>query len=142
MKENRVDEYLKWVSNNFFSLQDRLKESVMMLSNAAIEYNQKRIELLCQKRKENEMHYPIMNLGIDDILNGSFSGSRLEELQQMLIEVIEEEGKRERVLLSSEIIVGLSKTAFWYACQQFSPIAFQCLENIIIQNCSGKTQKD
>ena len=137
-KENRVEDYLKWVSSSFDALQDRLKESVMMLSNAAIEYNQKRIELFCQKRKEDESQYPILHLDIDDILNGSFTGSRLEELQRMLDEVTEEEKKRERTLLSGESIVGLSRTALSFACQQFSPSAFQCLVNIFRQNPSKK----
>lgn len=137
-KENRVGDYLKWVSSSFDALQDRLKESVMMLSNAAIEYNQKRIELFCQKRKEDESQYPILHLDIDDILNGSFTGSRLEELQRMLDEVTEEEKKRERTLLNGESIVGLSRTALSFACQHFSPSAFQCLVNIFRQNHSTK----
>lgn len=135
-KENRVEDYLKWVASSFDALQDRLKESVMMLSNAAIEYNQKRIELFYQKRKEDEWQYPILHLDIDDILNGSFTGSRLEELQRMLDEVTEEEKKRERTLLSGESVVGLSRTALSFACQQFSPSAFQCLVNIFRQNHS------
>ena len=137
-KENRVEDYLKWVSSSFDALQDGLKESVMMLSNAAIEYNQKRIELFRQKRKEDESQYPILHLDIDDILNGSFTGSRLEELQRMLDEVTEEEKKRERTLLSGESIVGLSRTALSFACQHFSPSAFQCLVNIFRQNHSIK----
>lgn len=137
-KDNRVEEYLKWVSAAFPSLSDCFKESVMMLSNAAIEYNQKRIELFCQKRKEDESQYPILHLDIDDILNGSFSGSRLEELQQMLNEVTEEEKKRERTLLSSESIAGLSRTALSFACEHFSPSAFQCLVNIFKHNHSRR----
>ena len=105
-KDNRVEEYLKWVSAAFPSLPDCFKESVMMLSNAAIEYNQKRIELFCQKRKEDESQYPILHLDIDDILNGSFSGSRL--------------------------------TALSFACEHFSPGAFQCLVNIFKHNHSGR----
>ena len=70
--------------------------------------------------------------------NGSFTGSRLEELQRMLDEVTEEEKKRERTLLSGESIVGLSRTALSFACQHFSPSAFQCLVNIFRQNHSTK----
>ena len=108
----------------------------MTLASAALDYNQKRIELFQEMRQKEEQEYPILHLEIDDILNGSFSESRLEEMQEMLTKAEEEEAKRKSTLLKCECIAGVATMALCFAAERYSPTAFQCLLRAIEQNRS------